>query len=102
MIDGPTEKSLTGYYAVSERLMMVKLTGTPFDSCITHVYAPNCEYEEEAPTGFYPDIMKAMLQIKPYDVIVVMGDLNAKLGRGRGGVAVGPFGLGERNMRGNR
>ena len=31
-----------------------------------------------------------------------MGDLNAKIGRGREGDLVGDFGLGERNERGNR
>ena len=102
MIDGATEKSLAGYYAVSERVLMVKLKGAPFDICVIQVYAPTCEYDEEIVTSFYADIMKAKQQCRPHDIIIVMGDLNAKLGQGRGGDAVGPYGLGERNGRGDR
>ena len=32
---------------------------------------------------------------------MIMGDLNAKVGRGKEGDTVGPFGLGDRNERGN-
>ena len=46
--------------------------------------------------------MKAREQCKPHDITLVMGDLNAKLGGERVEVLVGPFGLGERNERGNR
>ena len=102
MIDGATEKSLAGYYAVSERVLMVKLKGNPFDICILQVYAPTCEHDEEAVSQFYADVTKAKLQCKPHDITIVMGDLNAKLGQGRGAEAVGPLGSGERNERGDR
>ena len=102
MIDGATEKSLAGCYAVSKRVLMINLKGNPFDICILQVCAPTCDYDEEGVTHFYADIMKAKLQCKPHDITIVMGVLNAKLGRGRRGEAVGPFGLGEPNEMGAR
>ena len=95
-------RSLIGYFAVSDRVILVRLRGKPFDVCIIQVYAPTCDYEESAVEEFYMDIMKAKEQCKPHDITIVMGDLNAKLGRGRVEDVVGPFGLGERNERGER
>lgn len=34
-------------------------------------------------------------------MIIIMGDFNAKIGRGQAGNCVGPYGLGERNERGD-
>ena len=102
MMTKTVSRSLVGYYAVSERVVMVRLRGKPFDICIIQVYAPTCDYEEDIVEDFYRDIMKAKEQCKPHDVTILMGDLNAKLGRGRVEDIVGPFGLGERNERGDR
>ena len=46
--------------------------------------------------------MKVREQCKSHDIILVMGDLNAKLSRLRVEKIVGPFGLGEWNERGDR
>ena len=51
---------------------------------------------------FYEQLETAKAQAGSQDVLVVMGDLNAKVGSGTGGRVVGPFGLGERNERGDR
>ena len=95
-------KSLVAYYAVSKRVLMVRLRGKPFDICVIQVYAPTCDYEEEEVDEFYRDIMKAKEQCKPHDITIVMGDLNAKLGQGRVEDIIGPYGLGERNERGEK
>ena len=46
--------------------------------------------------------MKAKQQCKRYDKILVMGDLNAEVGRGRFDETVGPYGFEERNERGDK
>ena len=58
--------------------------------------------EEEKVEEFYRDVMKAKEQCKPHDITLIMGDLNAKLGSERVEDVVGPFGLGNRNERGDR
>ena len=101
MLSNQVTKCLAGFYAISERVLLVRIKGKPFDVCIIQVYAPTCDHSEEAVVEFYCDIMKAKQQCKPHDVTLVMGDLNAKLGQGREGDMVGPYGLGERNERGD-
>ena len=102
MLTETAARSLAGYYAVSERVLLVRLKGKPFDTCIIQVYAPTCDYAEDIVEEFYSDVMKAKEQCKPHEVTLVMGDLNAKLGNERVEDIVGPFGLGERNERGDR
>ena len=102
MLSKTVASSLAGYYAVSERVILVRLKGKPFDICIIQVYAPTSDHEEEEVEDFYENVMKAKEQCRPHDITVVMGDFNAKLGRGREGDVVGPFGLGHRNERGDR
>ena len=100
---GPkVERSLAGFYAVSDRVLLVRLKGKPFDTCVIQVYAPTCDYNEEELEAFYNDVQRAVQQCKRHDVIFVMGDMNAKVGEGRVEDIVGQHGLGERNDRGER
>ena len=47
--------------------------------------------------------MQMMIKnVKSTEVLIIMGDFNAKVGRGKEGDIVGKFGLGERNDRGER
>ena len=102
MLTKTVSRSLFGFYPVSERVLMVRLKGKPFDICFIQVYAPTCKYTEEQVEEFYNDVMSAKEQCKSHDITLVMGDLNAKLGNERVEDIVAPFGLGVRNERGDR
>lgn len=102
MLNGEVQKSLVGYFAVSERVLLVRIKGKPFDVCIIQVYAPTCDYSEEMVESFYEDIDKPRQECKSHDIVLLMGDMNAKIDQGRVEDIVGPFGLGERNERGER
>ena len=47
---------------------------------------------------FHRDVAKAKQQCEMHDIVLVWGDLNAKVGRGRFGEIVGPYG-GARGMK---
>ena len=94
--------SLMGYYAISERVILVKLNGHPFNIAIIQVYAPTASSTEEQIEQFYNDLDKAKEQCKSQEVLIVMGDMNAKIGHGTDESAVGPHGLGQRNERGDK
>ncbi|XP_060518450.1 uncharacterized protein LOC132697173 [Cylas formicarius] len=67
------------------------------------VYAPTLDKSEEEIESFYEDIKQLLKYTKPHDLNIIQGDFNAKVGKGeviRG--VVGPWGLGERNIRGDR
>ena len=93
-------RSILGIWPVSERIIMIKIKATPFNINIVQVYAPTTESTEEEIESFYHQLNETLAQCKSQEVKVVMGDLNAKVGSERRGTAVGPFGLGQCNERG--
>ena len=94
--------SFKGYWAVSDRIMLVKLHGSPMDINVIQVYAPITDPEETEVEQFYENIDSVLRQCKRHEINIVLGDLNAKVGKGRVELVVGPFGLGERNDRGDK
>ena len=95
-------KSLLGYWAVSSRVIVAKLQASPFNITLIQVYAPTTDHGEEEVEEFYEQLETAKRQAGSQDIVIVMGDLNAKIGAGSCGQSVGPFGLGVRNERGDR
>ena len=102
MVRGEVRKSVLGYWAVSDRVIMVKVKGHPFNMNFIQVYAPTQDSTEEEVDLFYEGLGEAWAQCKSQEVTMVMGDFNAKVGEGRFEDVVGPYGLGERNFRGER
>jgi hypothetical protein len=101
LLDKETSKSMKGFWAVSDRVILIKLHGKPFNISIIQGYAPTIDYDEDAISDFYEDLEKAYKQCNSNDIIYVMGDFNAKVGDQRIGNTVGPFGLGNKNDRGD-
>ena len=95
-------RALIGYWAISDRILVAKLQGRPFNICIIQVYAPTTECSEQDIEVFYEQLHQAKKQCKSQEILIVMGDLNAKVGQGRYEDIVGPHGLGERNERGDK
>ena len=85
--------SLLGYWQISNRVIIAKLQANPFNMNIIQVYAPTCASSEEELENFYDDLDKAMRQCRSQEINLVMGDLNAKVGKGQYQDIVGPYGL---------
>ncbi|GFN94856.1 craniofacial development protein 2-like [Plakobranchus ocellatus] len=66
------------------------------------VYAPTPDSEDVEIEKFYEEIEKAKDYLKSQDIIIVMGDFNAKVGDERVEDVVGPCGIGTVNERGNK
>jgi uncharacterized lipoprotein YddW (UPF0748 family) len=60
---------------------MIKLRRKPVDINIIQVYAPTAESTEEEVNTFYNNINEAIKQCKKFEVTLVMGYLNAKVGQ---------------------
>ncbi|XP_012941986.1 craniofacial development protein 2, partial [Aplysia californica] len=102
ILDMPTSKTLKGYLTISDRVMLVRLKGSPFDTTIIQAYAPTSESTEDEIEKFYDEINQAKTHCKSQDIVIVMGDFNAKVGAIRHEDIVGPYGLGNRNERGEK
>ena len=95
-------KYVKGKWLVSPRNMLIKLNAQPFDIAIIQTYAPTTSYSDEDIEAHYDEIEMMLKEVASTDVLVVMGDFNAKVGKGKEEDIIGEFGLGERNERGDR
>eukprot|EP00794_Sanderia_malayensis_P009660 gene9660-biopygen7980 len=90
---------------VSSRIIRIRLNATPRNLSVIQVYAPTSDYTEEDIEGFYNQLESTLKRIPKKDILVVMGDWNAKVGPDAHvdwpGTA-GKFGLGTTNERGVR
>ncbi|XP_037787797.1 craniofacial development protein 2-like [Penaeus monodon] len=93
ILDKENAKSLLGWWALSDRVMLIKLKGKQIDLSIIQVYAPTTASGEEEIDEFYDTLEKTKKQCKSMDVTVIMGDLNAKVGNEADEETVGKFGL---------
>lgn len=86
----------------SDRVILLKLRGNPFNINFIQIYAPTTDKSEEMVEEFYDQIREVLKSVKAGEVCVIMGDFNAKVGQGKEDDIVGNFGLGQRNERGDR
>lgn len=75
-------KYVTNFLPYSERCLLLQLSGQPFNINIIQVYAPTADKGEQEIGTFYKQIDDIIRGIKSQEIIIVMGDLNAKVGKG--------------------
>ena len=73
-------KSVLGHCALPDRILLVRFYGKPFKLSIIQVYAPTSASSEEEIEDFYSDLEDAHKKCGNPDSVIVMGDLNAKVG----------------------
>ena len=69
------------HYAISNRILLVKLYCKPFNLTLIQVYSPTITSTVEDIDEFYDDLEVAYKHCKSQDMIIIMGDLNAKVGK---------------------
>ena len=85
-------RSLIGYWAISERVTMIKLQGKPFNRSIIQIYAPTQDHLDNEIELFYDEIQTAIRNVKKDDILFVMGDLYAKGGKEKTTDKTGQYG----------
>ena len=90
-------KSIIGCWAISIRVMVVKLKVTPVNINIIDAYATTSNSSETALETLYDQLDEAMPICKASEMKIVMGDFDAKIGEGRQNQIVEPCGYGSRN-----
>jgi len=103
VLDKRLANSIKGYNAISDRIVMVRLNTQPAPLNSNQVYAPTSRSTEEEIESFYNDLQTVKDKIPKREVCIIMGDLNAKVGKGEDKeCGIGPHGLGNRNDRGDK
>ena len=68
----------------SERMIIVRVSTEPKNLLLCQVYAPTTADSDEEIENFYEEVENAINEIKKWDdMILLMGDFNAKIGKGK-------------------
>ena len=97
LLDPFTANCVLGFGVVSDRVLLIKLQGKPVNMAIIVVYSPTSESTDEEIDIFYDQLEAAKSQCKSSEIVIAMGNMNAKVGRGRYLGTVGPYSIGDRN-----
>jgi len=87
---------------VKKKIMFIKLKTDENDLVIIQTYMPTSGYKDEEAEDVYEQLDEVMDTVKKNDNLIILGDWNAVVGEGQEGHAVGKYGLGVRNNRGQR
>ncbi|XP_047985756.1 craniofacial development protein 2-like [Leguminivora glycinivorella] len=102
LIKKEMSKFVTNFVPYSDRCMLLQFNAKPFNLSVLQVYAPTARSTNDKIESFYKEVEELIQSINSQDMIIILGDMNAKIGRGAVGKTVGDYGLGERNERGDR
>jgi len=75
-------EALVGYEPVSDRVLVVRLNAKPRNITLIQVYGPTTAATNKEMERFYQDLLsQAVKQIPKRDMLFIMGDFNAKVGK---------------------
>ena len=75
------KKFIKGFEPVNERICKLRIRGKYCDLSLFSVHAPTEDKEEREKDVFYNELEKAIRAVSTYDLIIFLGDLNAKVGK---------------------
>ncbi|GFO08930.1 craniofacial development protein 2 [Plakobranchus ocellatus] len=101
LFDVTTLKSLGSWCPISDRVVVTQLIAKQLNLGIILVYAPTSDNEDVEVEKFYEEIEQAKGYLKSQDIIIVMGDFNAKVGDERVEDVFEPSGIENVNERGS-
>ena len=102
MVNKRVRNAVLGCYLKNDRRISVCFQGKPFSITVIQAYAPTSNAEEAEVERFCEDLQD-LLEITPQkDVLLIIGDWNAKVGSQKIPGVTGKFGLGVRNEAGQR
>ena len=86
----------------NDRMISVPFQGKPFTIIVIQVYAPTTNAEEAEVERFYEDLQDILELTPKIDMLFIIEDLKAKVGRQEISGVTGKFGLGVQNEAGQK
>ena len=102
MVNKRVRNAVLGCSLENDRMISVRSQGKPFNITVIQIYAPTSNAEEAEVERFYEDLQELVEQTSKKDVLFMIGDWNAKVGRQETPGVTGKFGLGMWNEAGQR
>ena len=95
-------KSTIGFWPISDRTMPMQLDAKLFKIAVIQVYAPTQDHSEEEVEECHEQINNALKDVKSQEMLIIMRNGNAKVGRKKIQWMTGGYGLGGMDERGKR
>ena len=97
-------RALIDWSPISERIVQAWFYSNHIKLTLVHVYVLIEDAEEQVKDDFYAKLQDVLSSCKAHDVLVVTGDMNAKVGDNNQSYecVMGKYGLGQRNNNGER
>ena len=104
MMSQQAVKSLMEWTPINKRIITARFYSKYRRVTIIQVYAPHNEKEDAEKEQFYQELQETVDECNKNDIIIIMGDLNAKVGSDNSGYerTMGIHGLGTQNENGER
>jgi exonuclease III len=104
ILTATAQRALISYNPVSDRIITARFHTATGATTICQVYAPTADAQDVDIDAFYSDLQQEVNRTPRNDALIIMGDFNAKVGRGDEATRtiMGLHGIGERNERGDR
>ena len=102
MVNKRVRNAVFGFNLKNDRMISVGFQGKPFNITVIQVYAPTSNAEETEVEQLYEDLQDLLELTPKKDVLVIIGDWNAKVGSQEIPGVTGKFGLGVQNESGQR
>ena len=102
MVKKRVRNAVLGCNLKNDRMISVRFQGKPFNITVIQVYALSSNAEEAKVEQFYEDLQDLLELTLPKDVLFIIGDWNAKVGRQETPGVAGKFDLGVQNEAGQR
>ncbi|XP_061166428.1 craniofacial development protein 2-like [Saccostrea echinata] len=98
------ERCLLEWKPINNRLISARLKGKHINTKLIQCYAPTNDSSDEAKDNFYSQLQAEIEKTPRHDLFVIMGDLNAKVGKKNTDYerVMGKHGVGTRNDNGER
>lgn len=86
---------------ISDRIPVIRLKSSVINVSIVQCYAPTSVLEDEEKDDFYQELNNSLINIRKGDIIILIGDLNIKIGNNDGYENImGQHNIGTRNFSG--
>ena len=71
---------IMGFEPISDHICKLRVKGKFYNMTLINVYAPTEDKEEEIKEQFYEELQRTQDRVPKHDVMIILGDMNAKLG----------------------